>query len=133
MELQVTLEGGKRVATQVGGHRIMTDQPIRQGGEDSAPAPFDLFLASIATCAGFYVQSYCDRKGIDTSGIALTLRIRHDPKTKRIIGFVTTIHVPPDLPETLHATLEKVAQQCAVKKTIMNNPEFVVETVSRAG
>ena len=133
MELRVTLEGGTRVATQVGGHRITTDQPIKLGGEDSAPAPFDLFLASIATCAGFYVQSYCERKGIDTSGIALTLRTRRDPKTKQIVGFVTRIQVPPDLPETLHATLEKVARQCAVKKTIMNNPEFVVETVGREG
>ncbi len=129
MELKVTLEGGQRVATRIGSHLIMTDQPAKLGGDDSAPAPYDLFLASIGTCAGFYVQSYCANKGIDTSGISITLRAKRDPKTKQIIGFVTTIHVPPELPESMHATLKKVAQQCAVKKTIMNSPEFVVETV----
>jgi len=132
MELKVTLEGGKRVATQIGNHMIMTDQPARYGGEDSAPAPFDLFMASIGTCAGFYVQSYCQQKGIDASGIEITLTAERDPHGKQTTVFVTTIHVPPDFPEKLHATLEKVAAQCAVKKTIMVPPEFVVKTVVRA-
>ena len=130
MELKVKLEGGKRVATQIGDHLIMTDQPAKHGGGDSAPAPYDLFVASIGTCAGFYVQSYCDSKGIDSSGIEITLSVKRDPQTKKINGFVTTIHVPETLPEKLHSALKKVAEQCAVKKTIMNNPEFIVETVS---
>ncbi len=131
MEMKVTLEGGKRVSTQIGDHMIMTDQPTKHGGDNSAPAPYDLFLASIGTCAGFYIQSYCNSKGFDPSGIDITLNTRRDPKTKQIIGFVTTIHIPPELPAKLHPALKKVAEQCAVKKTIMNNPEFVVETVSR--
>jgi ribosomal protein S12 methylthiotransferase accessory factor len=131
MELKVTLEGGKRVAAEVGSHRIVTDQPVKQGGGDTGPAPYDLFLASIATCAGFYVQSYCDNKGIDSSGIEVTLRTTRHPETKQTTGFVTTIYVPPELPQKLHAVLKKVAEQCAVKKTIMCNPEFVVETVIR--
>jgi ribosomal protein S12 methylthiotransferase accessory factor len=133
MELKVSLEGGKRVATRIGNHLIMTDQPAKNGGSDSAPAPYDLFMASIGTCAGFYVQSYCENKGIDSSGIEITLSARRDPATKQINGFVTTIHLPPEVPEKLHTALKRVAEQCAVKKTIMNNPEFVVETVLRTG
>ena len=132
MELKVTLEGGKRVATQVGTHRIVTDQSVKHGGEDSAPAPFDLFLASIATCVGFYIQSYCESKSIDTAGIEISLRTVRDPKTKQVTSFVTTIRVPPELPQKLYPTLKKVAEQCAVKKTIKAHPEFVVETVSAA-
>jgi ribosomal protein S12 methylthiotransferase accessory factor len=131
MELRVTLEGGKRVAVQVGRHLIVTDQPAREGGGDTGPAPYDLFLASIATCAGFYVKSYCENKGIDSSDIEVTLRTQRDPETKQTAGFVTTIYVPPELPQKLHAVLRKVAEQCAVKKTIMCNPEFLVETVVR--
>lgn len=132
MELKVTLEGGKRVATRVGNHLIMTDQPTKSGGDDSAPAPFDLFVASIATCVGFYIQAYCENKGIDSSGIDITLGTKRDPETKHITGFVTTIHVPPELPEKLHPALKRVAEQCAVKKTIMSNPAFEVETVTLA-
>jgi putative redox protein len=131
MELKVTLEGGKRVSTQVGNHTIVTDQPAKHGGDDSAPAPYDLFLASIGTCAGFYIQAYCENKGIDSSGIDITLHEKRHTETNQIIGFVTTIHVPPELPQNLYAVLRKVAAQCAVKKTIMSSPEFVVEAVTR--
>ncbi len=130
MALKVTLDSGKLVSTQVGDHLIVTDQPEKQGGTNSAPAPYDLFLASIATCAGFYVQSYCENKNIDPSGIEITLDVTRNEK-KSINGFVTTIHLPVEMPEKLHAVLKKVAAQCAVKKTIMNNPAFTVETVTR--
>jgi ribosomal protein S12 methylthiotransferase accessory factor len=128
MELQVTLEGDKRVSTRVGDHLIMTDQPTKSGGADSAPAPFDLFMASIATCAGFYVQSYCQNKGIDCSGITLSLTTRQDDARKKIKAFIITIRIPDDLPDHLHKTLCKVAEQCAVTKTIVGQPEFIVQS-----
>ena len=128
MELKVTLEGGKRVATRVGNHVIETDQPKESGGDDSAPAPYDLFLASIATCVGFYIQSYCETKDIDVTGIRITLNATRDPESRQVSGFVTTIEVPPSLPDKLYPVLCKVAEQCAVKKTIMSNPSFVVKT-----
>jgi ribosomal protein S12 methylthiotransferase accessory factor len=131
MELKVTLEQGKKVSTRVGEHVITTDQPSKYGGDDSAPAPYDLFLASIATCAGFYVRSYCDTKGIDPTGIDLTLSLTTDAKTKRVTGFVTTINIPASIPADVHAALRRAAAQCAVKKTIMGQPEFIVETVVR--
>lgn len=128
MELKVTLEGGKKVSTHIGNHLIMTDQPEKNGGSNSAPAPYDLFLASIATCAGFYIQSYCESKNIDSNGIDLTLTVTRDEK-EAINGFVTKIHLPEHIPEKLHNVIKKVAAQCAVKKTIMKNPQFVVETI----
>lgn len=131
MELQVTLDGDSRVSTRIGNHTIQTDQPLKSGGQDSAPAPFDLFVASIATCAGYFVQSYCRNKQIPTDGIDIRLRTRRDPETKKITAFVTTITLPPGLPPQLHKTLERVAAQCAVTKAIENRPEFLIE--SRTG
>ncbi len=52
-EIRVTFPGGVKVEAVYKGFVIKTDQPVHQGGENTAPAPFDLFLASIATCAGF--------------------------------------------------------------------------------
>lgn len=133
MELKVTLDGAKRVSTRIGNHEILTDQPVKAGGDDTAPAPYDLFLASIATCAGFFVQSYCSSKQIDTTGIAITLHTQRDPTSKQIKTFVITIEIPAHLPEHLHKTLCKVAAQCAVTKTIESQPEFVVEAKTAGG
>ena len=130
MELKVTLEGGKKVATKIGNHVIMTDQPSKYGGEDSAPAPFDLFVASIGTCAGFFIKSYCDNKGIDATGIEITMTPTVDAKTKQVTGFETKIHIPDSLPPEVHAPLRRAAEQCTVKKTIKNQPAFVIDTVT---
>ena len=51
----VTFPGGKRVDAEYDGFTIKTDQSPKGGGEGSAPQPFDLFLASIATCAGSWI------------------------------------------------------------------------------
>ncbi|HCT72209.1 MAG TPA: osmotically inducible protein C, partial [Bacteroidales bacterium] len=48
--MKITFEGKKKVIAEFNGYRIVTDQPERAGGEGSAPAPFDLFLASLGTC-----------------------------------------------------------------------------------
>jgi ribosomal protein S12 methylthiotransferase accessory factor len=49
--MEITFEGGKVITAHLNGHTIRTDQPIQGGGTNTAPAPYDLFLASIGTCA----------------------------------------------------------------------------------
>src|SRR5215471_4208280 len=59
MDIEVSFPGGKRVDAQVGEFAIRTDQPEALGGAGTAPTPYDLFLASLATCAGIYVLGFC--------------------------------------------------------------------------
>ena len=49
-------------------------QSKNEGGDGTAPEPYDLFLASIGTCAGVYVVIFCQERGIDTSQIKMTLQ-----------------------------------------------------------
>ncbi|HTS79826.1 MAG TPA: OsmC family protein [Myxococcaceae bacterium] len=123
-EITVTFPGGKRVDAQVGNHRIATDQPRVAGGEDSAPAPFSLFLASIGTCAGIYVLGFCQARGIDPGGIELTQRSVVDPETRALRGVEIDIHVPDGFPAQYHEALVRAASGCAVKKAIAARPEF---------
>lgn len=66
--MQIYFPGGKRVYADYGDFTIQTDQPPRGGGDGSAPAPFDLFLASIGTCAGIYAFGFMQQRGIDPTG-----------------------------------------------------------------
>jgi ribosomal protein S12 methylthiotransferase accessory factor len=128
-EMVVTLPGGKRVDTQIGPHVIRTDQPVSNGGEDTAPAPFSLFLASIGTCAGIYVAGFCQKRGLPTEGIRLVQRNRIDPETGVLAGVAIDIEVPPGFPEKYLEALVRVADQCAVKKAIQAQPVFEVRAV----
>lgn len=128
-EMVVTLPGGKRVDTQIGPHVIRTDQPAAGGGQDTAPAPFSLFLASIGTCAGIYVAGFCQKRDLPTEGIRLLQRNHFDPQTGALIRVEIDIEVPASFPEKYRDALVRVADQCAVKKAIQAQPVFEVRTV----
>ena len=132
MEIKITFPGGKKVDAEVNGMVIPTDQPKVEGGEDSAPAPYLHFLASIGTCAGIYVLSFCQERKIPTDKITLTERLEFatTPEGKSFLDTIAIdINVPPDFPEKYHKALIKVADQCAVKKVIMHPPKFAINTV----
>ncbi len=129
MEMTVSFPGGARVDAQFGNHTIKTDQPARGGGEDSAPAPFAVFLASIATCAGIYVLGFCKQRGLPTDGIKLVQRVEVDQRTGMVAKIVVDIQVPPGFPEKYHEALVRAASQCTVKKHLEHPPAFDVRTV----
>ena len=53
---------------------ICSPSSAKAGGNGSAPPPFDLFLASLATCAGIYVLGFCEKRSIPHDGIRLEQR-----------------------------------------------------------
>jgi len=132
MEMKVTFPGGKRVDAEFNGFTIRTDQNAKYGGMNSAPSPFDHFLASIVTCAGIYILRFCEERKIPTEHVSLVQRLEYGKKEdgKTFIDkIIIEILVPRDFPEKYHKALIKVADQCAVKKAIMNPPKFEVKTM----
>jgi len=131
MEIKIIFPGGKKVDAQINGFTVHTDQPVKQGGEGSEPSPYELFLASIGTCAGIYVLSFCEKRKIPTEHISLVQRLEYgktDAGKAFLDRIIIEIIVPPSFPEKYRDVLAKVADQCAVKKTIMNPPKFEVKT-----
>jgi uncharacterized OsmC-like protein len=122
--MEITFDGVKVVTAHINGHSIITDQPLDNGGGNSAPCPFDLYLASIGTCTGIYVKSFCDRRKIPTDGI----RIIQDTKYNEVTGLPENITIkiklPEDFPEKYKASMISTAELCTVKKSILNPPEF---------
>ena len=125
----VSFPGGKRVDAEYGGFTVRTDQPPHAGGAGTAPAPFDLFLASMATCAGIYVKGYCDSRGIATEGLGLEMQIEREPEKHRVVRLVLEIKLPEGFPEKHREAVIRAADLCAVKKHILNPPAFEIRTV----
>ncbi|MCD6660785.1 MAG: OsmC family protein [Lentimicrobium sp.] len=128
--MKITFEGKKKIIAEFNGHRIVTDQPVRGGGEGSAPAPFDLFLASIGTCAGIYVKSFCDQRGISTEGISLEQEMKFNPQTHLISDLEIRILLPADFPEKYKEAVVNSANLCAVKRHLHNPPNMSVIAVT---
>ena len=132
-QIVVTLPGGRRVDAQVGAHVVRTDQPRDNGGTDSAPSPYQLFLAAIGTCAGIFVEGFCTKRGISTEGIRIVERPRSDPETGVLVAVELDLEVPPGFPEKYREALVRVVDGCSVKRAILAQPRFEVRTVEGAG
>lgn len=126
--MEVTLDGGKVVTAHINGKTIKTDQSVKNGGGGTAPEPFELFLASIGTCAGIYVKSFCDQRGIPAEGIKIIQSLVFDPEKRVPSTIKLDIQLPADFPEKYKAAVINAAELCLVKKTINSVPVFQAVT-----
>lgn len=126
-EITVTLPGDRRVDAHVRGHTVHTDQPRDNGGEDAAPSPFELFLASIGTCAGIFVQGFCASRKLPTAGIVIHQRL-HYADDGGLESVALELALPPSFPAKYQDALVRVVEQCSVKKAIAAQPAFRVTT-----
>jgi len=132
MDMEIVFPGGKRVDARYNDFTIRTDQSVRGGGEGAAPEPFDLYFASIGTCAGIYVLSFCQHHDLPFEGIRLFQSAERDPEKKMFCKLKIDIRVPKSFPEKYHKALVRSAEQCTVKKHISKGlPEFEVTVSSR--
>ena len=129
MEINVTFPGNKKVNAEYKGFTIATDQPLASGGDGTAPSPFDLFLASLATCAGVYVVDFCRNRGISLEGIKLVQSMERNPDTHMVTDVAIRIELPKDFPDKYKDGLLRAVDLCTVKKHILNPPKFKLEAV----
>jgi ribosomal protein S12 methylthiotransferase accessory factor len=127
MSMRIVFQGGAKVAADYHGFLIETDQPEKYGGTGTAAAPFDHFLASLGTCAAFYIQKFCQSRDISTEGIELNQSWTVDPDTRLITDIKLELHLPDDFPEKYKSAVIRASEQCSVKKTIEASPH--IETV----
>ncbi|HDP95789.1 MAG TPA: osmotically inducible protein OsmC [Candidatus Aminicenantes bacterium] len=128
MEMRIHFPGGKQVTAEYSGFSIATDQPVGSGGDGSAPAPFDLFLASLATCAGIYVLQFLRQRDLPTEGLELVQRHEWNQETGHLDRVMLTIHLPQGFPEHYRKAIIQAAGLCAVKKHLESPPAFQIES-----
>lgn len=124
--IEVLFPGGKRVDARIGQFVIQTDQSEKAGGNASAPEPFSLFLASIATCAGIFALNFCQVRYIDTSELALRVECAWDPARKLYTHMRFHLTLPPEFPDKYRNGIVKAMDLCAVKRHLMDAPSFEV-------
>jgi ribosomal protein S12 methylthiotransferase accessory factor len=127
--MEITFPGGVAVEARFADFSVRTDQPVAYGGQNSAPAPFDLFLASLGTCAGLFVLLFCQERQLPTTGLRLSLETERDTEKHRLNKVRMAIHLPPEFPEKYRRAVIRAANQCSVKRVILDPPEFDVVTI----
>ena len=128
--IEVSFPGGKKVDAKIGNMVVPTDQAPENGGTGTAPEPFQIYLASIATCAGIYALEFCRAREVVTKDMTLTLTYETDEKNQVCERLNIDLKLPSDFPEKYRKAVVRVMDLCSVKKHILKPPEFVITTSS---
>jgi ribosomal protein S12 methylthiotransferase accessory factor len=127
MRMDISFPGGLAVDARFGDFTIPTDQPEHAGGGGSAPAPFDLFLASIGTCAGLFALRFCRQRGIATEGLGLVLHAEREQEPGPVSLVRVELRLPDAFPDKYRDAILRAVDQCTVKRHVLHPPLFVVE------
>jgi len=121
--MMISFPGGVTVDATLNGHTVHTDQPAPLGN-DTAMTPFDLLLASIGTCMGFYALRFCQERNIPTEDLRMTLEPIRDERQKRVATVRIALQLPRDFPDKYIEPIRRAADHCSVKRHLLEPPTF---------
>jgi ribosomal protein S12 methylthiotransferase accessory factor len=127
--IRVSFPGGQRVDATIGAFTVATDQPREYGGDAGAPAPFDLFLVSIATCAGIFALKFCQARHLSTDGLDLAMEWQGHKTDPSLASCRLRLKLPQGFPDKYRDGIVKAMDLCAVKRTIQSPPAFTTELI----
>jgi uncharacterized OsmC-like protein len=121
---------GEAYEVAVRGHRVMVDQPSDLGGEDGAPTPTELFVASLATCVAFYAGRYLTRHGFSRAGLGVSVGFDvASDKPARVTRIGLTVRVPADVPAERRPALAAVVSHCTVHNSLITPPDVSIDLI----
>ena len=123
-----------------GAHRLLADEPVKAGGLDSGPGPYDLLVAALGACTSMTVRLYADHKQIPLT--RTQVRLRHEKiyatdcsecetKEGKIDHIERAITFEGDLTAEQRARLLEIADKCPVHRTLKS--EVDIRTVEEPG
>jgi len=122
----VSWDGGARFTADIRGHKITVDQPVKAGGEDSAPMPVELLPTALGTCVALYVERFLNTRGLDATGLTVETTASGAPNPNRIARFEVQVKIPGGVPEKYRDAVQRAAETCTVHHTLTHQPEIEV-------
>jgi putative redox protein len=107
-----------------GGHTIVVDEPIGDGGTDTGPSPGRLLAASLASCTAVTIEMYADRKGWELSDVEVEVDATYDGYIPT--EFDVTVRLPPDLDDEQRSRLLAVSAKCPVHRALSGELKVTV-------
>ncbi|MGD0321248.1 MAG: OsmC family protein [Acidimicrobiales bacterium] len=128
--IEVTHDGGDRFGIAIRRHVLSVDQPVGDGGDDTAPTPTELFIASLASCVAFYVRRFLVRHGLPTDELSVTAEFNMAGRPSRVGEIDLRVHVADEVPSERRDALLAVASHCTVQNTLEQPPQVNIHVAT---
>lgn len=99
-----------------GGHTIVSDEPVADGGADTGMKPFGLLLASLASCTVITLRMYIDRKMWMVDEISVQLELF---KSSEGVDIRSHLSFEGELTDDQRKRLITIANACPVHKLLV--------------
>jgi uncharacterized OsmC-like protein len=127
MEVKVSHLGQVKFNIQARSHSILCDQPVENGGDDSAMTPPELMLASLGSCAAFYAVQYLKTRHLAESGVEVSVTADKLKQPARLGNFNIRVECPVPLTEEQTEGLMRSVHHCLIHNTLLAPPEIKIE------
>jgi putative redox protein len=98
-------------------HHVSIDEPLDQGGEDSAPSPQEMLAASLASCTAVTMEMYAERKGWDLGYVEV--ECSYTPAERGCpTKFELVLRLPEDATDEQVDRLKIIAAKCPIHRTL---------------
>lgn len=125
-KFNISFPGNKQINVAFNQFELKTDQKIKNGGDETAPEPFELFLAALGSCAGIYANTFCESRKLSTDGMHLTLEPFFKKGQKLMDKVEIILYVNQAFPEKYIKAVIKSMNGCAVKNQL--HPDLDIQT-----
>lgn len=132
-----TRNGKFQNAVSVGPHRLLADEPVGAGGDDTGPGPYDFLLTALGACKSMTMRLYADRKSWPLERATVTLShskiyAKDCAECETREGMLDHIEVAIGLEGPLDGEqrqrILEIADKCPVHRTLTSEIRIVTRT-----
>jgi uncharacterized OsmC-like protein/alpha/beta superfamily hydrolase len=118
----------------IGPHRLLADEPVVAGGEDTGPGPYDYLLAGLGACTSMTLRMYAERKALPLERVTVTLKhskihAEDCAECETKAGMLDEIDLAISMEGALDADQRKrlmeIADKCPVHRTLTSEVRIV--------
>lgn len=108
------------------GHILAVDQPVPDGGTDTAPTPVELLVASLTACVAHCAGRFLERHDLSREGLRIETEFRTASGRAPRVSSVRLRVRAPALPAGRRDALRAAVSRCTVRNTLAAPPEIVI-------